>query len=755
MRIAKQDEVARQSIPAHSTHDTINVREVWRVLKFHKLFFFLCISLALLSTTSYFYMHGPKYRASMELSLAEEPNHFRDFVPVDAGSEEITNKLAVLSELFGSPEMATRTLDALIEHDEELKKSAGITNHPDYMFMDLIQYKKIKGKTKAQRKLEAADQIMSHVSISVNNTKHEITITGETFQPAVSAFLANTVGEMLLEENRQRMLVKVRETKKFLKEQTAQAGQKLEGFEQDLVRFQKSNHMTSGDEAEHSAYDLMTKNEEQLVTLQVQYDSSTQLIQKTEAEIKKVKDNVDNPAVSASTMYLSQLQHRLSMLEYQNTLAKNSLAKSSEDPSQLEEEIKTISQTYKKALENRGQLKELAIMTPFEYYQELEKSLVQLRKDNRRLRSELDVLLSQRTERRSDIVDLSVKLQKLTEIKRNISLTSDLYVSLRKRLQDVEIEEASTMNDLTVLSRATAPDKPSNLRLRMMGVIAIMLGLGFGLFLVFMKENFIPFVRNREDLENMGMTVAAEIPEIGVLTQTIPKFRLTRSTKPLLVQVDRPDTYEADVIRFIRNRLTAFDKGAGFKAKKIQITSSEPGCGKSFLASNIALALSIAKHKTLLIDLDLRKPSVQQFFVNSKPKELLSTKMISMSKLPDTIFTPYSSTLDVIFAEQTNSPVDLLESDLIPDLLNRIKDDYEFIILDSPPVLAAIDARVIAQLADGTLFAVEHRGTFREDVKTSLNKLAEAGQTNVLGILNRIPVEFTHQAAKYYFRRSS
>lgn len=175
--------------------------------------------------------------------------------------------------------------------------------------------------------------------------------------------------------------------------------------------------------------------------------------------------------------------------------------------------------------------------------------------------------------------------------------------------------------------------------------------------------------------------------------------------------------------------------------KKIQtlvVTSSGPGEGKTTTSCSLAIAMAQAGKKTVLIDCDLRKPSVHRNFKLSNERGL-STLLIGESKQSEVIQKTWEENLDVItLGVRPPNPSELLESVKMRNFLEALKETYEYIILDTPPVIMVTDALILAQFSDGCILVVAAGETHKEAIKKS-KKLITNVNGHILGVvLNKL-----------------
>lgn len=201
----------------------------------------------------------------------------------------------------------------------------------------------------------------------------------------------------------------------------------------------------------------------------------------------------------------------------------------------------------------------------------------------------------------------------------------------------------------------------------------------------------------------------------------------------MFVLEKQPKSVEAESYRILRTNImySSFDK----KIKRILVTSSEPGEGKSTTSGNLALAFAQDEKKVILIDCDLRKPSLHKKFRISNNRGL-SDVIIDRDKLNKCI-QKRTEYLDILTAGKIPpNPSEMLGSQAMSSLLDELSNVYDVIILDSPPVLAVTDAQILSTKVDGTVLVVRAEKTKKDTVLAAKGVLDKVN-ANILGtVLN-------------------
>lgn len=214
----------------------------------------------------------------------------------------------------------------------------------------------------------------------------------------------------------------------------------------------------------------------------------------------------------------------------------------------------------------------------------------------------------------------------------------------------------------------------------------------------------------------------------------------------MLVVKEKPNSIDSERYRILRTNIeySSYDH----KIKTIVVTSSEVGEGKSTTASNLAISFAQIGKKTILIDCDLRKPSIHKLFEVSNIKGL-SEALIGDKELDECIYS-FNENLDILTSGHIPpNPSEMISSIRMEKLLKELSLSYDYIIVDSAPIQAVTDAQILSVKADGTIMVVRAEKTKKDSILSSKNLLEKVG-ANIIGIvLNGI--ENKNKEYYYYY----
>ena len=277
-----------------------------------------------------------------------------------------------------------------------------------------------------------------------------------------------------------------------------------------------------------------------------------------------------------------------------------------------------------------------------------------------------------------------------------------------------------------VILDATLPNSPSAPKKKLIIAVGLFLGLVLGIGLAFIRERLDDSLRGRGDLEDLlGAPVLAVVPRVT---------GWKKKDDTHLISIEQPKASVAEVYRTLRTSVLFASAQRGLKT--LMVTSPTAGEGKTTTASNLAVVLSDAGKRVILVSSDLRKPRIHRFFGLSNEKGL-STVLAGEVKPWEAMADPGRGHLRVLTSGPVPAhPAELLQSEAMGELIEELREVADFVILDTAPVLLVADALAIAPLADGVLLVVDAENTHRGAVIQAREQLEQVGAPMIGAVLN-------------------
>ena len=325
----------------------------------------------------------------------------------------------------------------------------------------------------------------------------------------------------------------------------------------------------------------------------------------------------------------------------------------------------------------------------------------------------------------STIKQLPEEQQELLKIKRKYDLSDNIYSTFLQKRNEADIVKASNLSDIHFIDPAKdigggliGPKTSVNY------VLALFLGFLVPLVIVFILFFINNSIQNVEDISNQ-----TQIPIIGVVG-------VNKGKSPLAV-FDKPKSPLSEAFRAIRTSLQFLYKRQKLDgAKTLMITSSISGEGKTFCSINIATVFALSEKRTVIVGLDLRKPKLAEEFnlINDYGVVNYLIGQKKLSEITNKTKIPY---LDVILSGPIPpNPSELIISEGMTDFINELKNNYDYIILDTPPVGLVADALELIPFSDVTLYVVRQNYTKKEMIMLLNNRLKRGEIDNVSIVMN-------------------
>jgi succinoglycan biosynthesis transport protein ExoP len=353
-------------------------------------------------------------------------------------------------------------------------------------------------------------------------------------------------------------------------------------------------------------------------------------------------------------------------------------------------------------------------------------------------------------------------------LRRDADTNKNLYDGLLQRLKEAGVSAGLNASNIRIVDPGKASYQPVAPKIALNLGLAAILGLGLGVCAAFFQEHLDQTIQDAKDVDRyLRVPALAFIPSLESLRgqrdsgmDPIDRgftFRLThpKSTghRSLIISRHRndlgirPNSALSEAFRELRTSLLL--SRATHPAHSILVTSAQIGEGKTTIAMNLAVSLAQLGRRTLLIDADMRRPSMQNYFPQGKSQ--LSTYLAGNGKWQDMVSQTAVSGLDVLLGGLAPAnPAELLSSDAMRALIQQAEAAYHFVVLDSPPLLNVADSRILASMADSTILVVKCGDTPRQVVQYAESQARAAGE-NLLGVvLNYLDIRTTDYPYQAY-----
>ncbi len=341
--------------------------------------------------------------------------------------------------------------------------------------------------------------------------------------------------------------------------------------------------------------------------------------------------------------------------------------------------------------------------------------------------NELQTVNKNIAEVNTDINRLPVSERQIINIQRKFDINDEIYTLLLRRRTEAAITQASNKADTKMLDPARpetaekkSPDTGGNTKK------GILFGFLIPILLIVVLEFFNNKIEDKTDIENR-----TNIPIYGTVGRN--------KTKTNLPVEKHPKAPITEAFRALRTNLQFVLKGQ--KKKIIAVTSSVSGEGKTFVSTNLAAVIALSEKKTLLVGLDLRKPKIQNDFEYNNQYGI-STYLVEQCKYEDVIQESNVKHLYLALSGQTPpNPAELIESEKMKNFFDRAIKDFDYIIVDTPPIAVVTDALLLNEIADAFLYVMRQSYSSKNVIKLLEDAKKEGNLKNPGIILNDVQIK--------------
>ncbi len=367
---------------------------------------------------------------------------------------------------------------------------------------------------------------------------------------------------------------------------------------------------------------------------------------------------------------------------------------------------------------------------------QLKKIIVATIKNLRKNTKEKKILLQKSISKEQKLLNrLPADERMYGQLERKFSVNENIYSYLLEKQSETAIIKASTISKNRVIDMALYPEEPIKPKRTLVVLVGLILGLIFGILLAFLRAFLDNRIKNEEDVTWVtDVPLLAIIPTIGKNSDKIKVFSSPKSSM-------------AEAFRNLRTNLQFMAKNK--RAHVIVMTSTVGGEGKTTMCINLAGIMSMANKKTIVLNLDMRKPTLHEKFGLNNAKGM-SNLLSGHAKLSGVIQSTSHSNLDIIASGPVPpNPSELIQNGLMEKVLVELREMYDVIILDTPPVGLVTDAKTLMHLADTSIYVLRANYSKKEFFQ-NINKLYSEKISGFGILLNDVAINRANYGYGYY-----
>ncbi|WP_387425404.1 GumC family protein [Sphingomonas melonis] len=670
----------------------------------------VCLVIGIIATL----LMTPKYSAVATVEISRESNKVTDFQGVEretsvADQEFYQTQYGLLRARSLAERVATRL--RLVDDP----KFFGRFNYSDTD----PAFDQVNGRYpasgRAQRLRIAGEILLKHVAIDPTRLSRLVDIAFTSPDPAFSALVANTWAEGFIQTNLERKIQATSYGRNLLERQLAQAKDRLDQSQRQLVSYASA---------------------QQIINLPAQSSNGT-----TTAERSIVADDLAslNAALTQATAERIQAEARYqqagrsgaSTEALRNQAINNLRQRRAELAAEYQRLMVQFEPGYPAARAIQSQIDQLDRSIAREEGRVTGSQLADYREAQERERALQDKV----NQLKSSYLDLRRRSIQYNIYQQEVDTSRALYDALLQRFKEIGVAGGVGVNNIAIVDTADVPQKPSSPRLLVNIIVSLLAGLGLGALAAVALEQIDEAILDPIEVQRrLGLPLLGSIPKV-------PDGREPR-TELLDRKSDLVDAYLA-----VQTNL-AFTTEHGVP-RTFAVTSTRPSEGKSTTALALATMLARSQRKVILVDGDMRSPSIHHLG-GVGHEHGLSNFLAGDDNIPAMTF----DMRDLGFTAMSAGPIppnaaELLTGQRLPLLLEHLLEHYDHVVIDSPPVMGLADAPLIASRVEGVIYAVEAQGIRSSVVRIALGRLASANARIFGGVLTKFQASKAHYSYEY------
>jgi len=592
------------------------------------------------------------------------------------------------------------------------------------------------------------------ISVAPKRDTDMIELKAQAHSPFEASFVANVWMEAYRDLDIRESNREVGEVRKFLEGKVEDVEVELSKSEEQLKEFKEDQKVTA-----------LTAETEQLIKQAAEFETLYQEaktgLEANEKRLAYLHTQLGESkkamlTTSLSSPMIEELEKQMAILIGEKAAYEQQLKGAgflSANDSKLKDKEQRIKGIQEKIVEEKTRMiaNGATSLNPLASSTHLVTSILEIETENKSLKAKSDALWKIVQQYNDELNRLPEKSLDLARLAREAQVNNNIFMMLREKYEENRIAEAGQIGSVRIIDRAKPPRYPIKPKKKMNLLLGIIVGLGLGVGVTFVREYLDTSLKTIEDVELENFAVLGSIPFIHSQKDHHQPDQNgdVRQIEARLVTHFAPKSPISEAYRTLRTNIQ-YAK-ADQPVRTVLVTSSGPGEGKSTSVANLAITFAQVGSKTLLVDTDLRRPVLHAIFDFPKT-EGLTNVLLGKTSLQNAVHQTRTENLSLLTSGTLPpNPSELLASKKMEEFVQHVGSQYDIVLFDTPPVIAVTDAAVLSTKLDGTLLVVKSGETGRDALLRS-RILLENVKSTILGVLvNGVNVDQMYGSYYYYY----
>ena len=667
----------------------LTLKDIFTIFKRRINIFLIVFVLTVVITIVYIFIAKPIYSATAKLKISTSQS---------SGISLSQSLLLGISGMGGSNADITTEI-------EIMKSRTNIGRVIDKLnLMDVFQ----KRYGKSINKEDLITSIQDSVKVEPVENSNIIDIVVEDEDPELSAKIANEIASSYIELSAEIEKQGYSSSRETLEKQLPIVQKNLDDLDTKIKNFKEKNNIFSVSEQANLLLERFSDYDTQYTNLQLELDEVKLSLKSLDEQLKVLQKDIVSSENISSNPIISSLRGRITDLNIQLSAL---LETYSENSTQVQNVRKQLSEAQSLLSNEVEKVISSKTMGLDPVYTELYMKKADNESRYQIIQATLSSLEIIRKKYEDVLKSLPTIEQELISLERNRKVQEAIYIALLQKLGEISLNESSVSSKAKIFELAEKPLRPAKPNKKSTLAIGGVLGILLGMLAAFVNEVTDKKIRSREDIAKLinSANILGEVKGNEDASKDIPENFIALSTN----------------LNLNSEKLL----------KLIAVSSTKEGEGKTFVAYNLARAYSVSGFKTLIVDLNLRNPSVHKLSNSSVQKDFGISDVILKNEDPETAIRNLSENLDIITAgSKTGNPMLVLNNQKMPEVLKSLVNKYDRVIVDTAPINGGLETLLLTKIVDGFILVVRPNESLKLDLVRVNQQIINSGGT-ILGIV--------------------